>query len=245
LSTLLILGASSGIAQAYTSLVASRYKNIALVARDKGKLEQVADHIKSISDAHVYSFEFDLGDSKQHEQMVADVLDKTNTIDQALISYGQLTEQERCANDIDYAMQQFHLNGTSTISLSLRIANQMAAQGSGTLSVIGSVAGDRGRRSNYCYGAAKGAVDAFLSGLRSDMQSRGVHVLTIKPGFVDTPMTASFKKGALWASADKVAGDIDRASTKKKNVLYTPWFWRYIMLIIKCIPEWIFKKLPL
>jgi len=245
LSTLLIIGATSGIAQAYTSLVASRYKNVALVARDTVKLEHVAAHVKSISDAQVHTFASDLGDSTQQEKLVADVLFKTNTIDQALISYGQLTEQERCAGDINYAMQQFHLNGTSTISLSMHITRQMAVQGSGTLSVVGSVAGDRGRRSNYCYGAAKGAVDAFLSGLRSDMQSRGVHVLTIKPGFVDTPMTASFKKGALWASAEKVAVDIDRASTKKKNVLYTPWFWRYIMLIIKWIPEWIFKKLPL
>ena len=142
-------------------------------------------------------------------------------------------------------MEQFNLNGTSTISLSLCLARQMSTQKGGTLAVIGSVAGDRGRRSNYCYGAAKSAVESFLAGLRSDMQKHKVHVLTIKPGFVDTPMTSDIKKGALWASADKVASDIDTAIQKRKNLLYTPWFWRYIMLIIKCIPEFVFKKLPL
>ena len=129
--------------------------------------------------------------------------------------------------------------------MSLYLAGHLAQQGSGTLAVIGSVAGDRGRKSNYCYGAAKGAVDSFLSGLRAELLSSNVNVLNIKPGFVDTPMTSEFKKGFLWRSADFVAGDIDKAVVKGKSVVYTPWFWRFIMLIIKCIPEVIFKRLPL
>ena len=242
---LLILGATSGIAQAYINLVAERFENIVLVARSKEKLESLADHVRTIADARVDTLVSDLSDISEHKGMLGSVLDTMGGIDCILISYGELTDQSLCLSDPAYALEQFNLNGTSTISLSMGIANQLAVQGGGTLAVIGSVAGDRGRRSNYCYGAAKSAVDSFLAGLRSEMQQHKVHVLTIKPGFVDTPMTSSFKKGALWASADKVATDIDNAIVKRKNVLYTPWFWRYIMLIIKCIPEFIFKKLPL
>ncbi len=245
MKNLLILGATSGISQAYLNRVADRCEKIVLVARSAEKLQQLAEHASTISDASVTTLVFDLANAEEHGKLVSTVTETMGTIDCALVSYGQLTDQARCATDPAYAMEQFNLNGTSTVSLSLHLSNQLAKQGSGSLAVIGSVAGDRGRRSNYCYGAAKSAVESFLAGLRSDMQKHKVHVLTIKPGFVDTPMTSAFKKGALWASADKVASDIDRAITKKKSVLYTPWFWRYIMLIIKCIPEFIFKKLPL
>jgi decaprenylphospho-beta-D-erythro-pentofuranosid-2-ulose 2-reductase len=115
----------------------------------------------------------------------------------------------------------------------------------GTIAVISSVAGDRGRKSNYVYGSAKGGLTIFLQGLRNALSGSGVHVLTIKPGFVDTPMTNDFTKGLLWAKPEKVAKDIKRAIDKKKNIIYTPWFWRWIMLIIRLIPESVFKKMNL
>ena len=245
MKNLLILGATSGIAQAYINRVANKFEKIVLVARDAQKLAQLSSHVATISKATVSVVESDLSASSRHEELISSVVSQMGSIDCALISYGQLTDQSRCIDDASYAMEQFNVNGTSTISLSLYLARQMTTQNSGTLAVIGSVAGDRGRRSNYCYGAAKSAVESFLAGLRSEIQQHNVHVLTIKPGFVDTPMTSNIKKGALWASADKVASDIDLAIQKRKNLLYTPWFWRYIMLIIKSIPEFIFKKLPL
>jgi len=245
MKNLLVLGATSGISQAFINRVADQFEKIVLVARDGQRLAQIASHVGTVSNAAVSTLEIDLSDSTRHEELIADVIHQTGSIDCALISYGQLTDQDRCIEEPEYALEQFNLNGTSTVSLSLRLARQMSGQGGGTLAVIGSVAGDRGRRSNYCYGSAKSAVESFLAGLRSDMQKHNVHVLTIKPGFVDTPMTSAMKKGALWASADKVAADIDNAIQKRKNVLYTPWFWRYIMLVIKCIPEFVFKKLPL
>lgn len=245
MKNLLILGATSGISQAYINRVANQFEKILLVARDDKKLAQIASHVGTVGNATVSTLEFDLSDSARHEELISNAIRQIGSIDCALISYGKLTDQNRCIEDPDYALEQFNLNGTSTVSLSLRLASQMSGQGGGTLAVIGSVAGDRGRRSNYCYGSAKSAVESFLAGLRSDMQKHNVHVLTIKPGFVDTPMTSAMKKGALWASADKVAADIDNAIQKRKNVLYTPWFWRYIMLVIKCIPEFVFKKLPL
>ena len=245
MKNLVILGATSGISQAYINRVADRFEKIVLIARDAQKLGQLSSHVSTVSNASVSTIESDLSDSSKHEELISTVVSQVGSIDCALISYGQLTDQNRCVDDVNYAMEQFNLNGASTISLSLHLARQMMIQDGGTMAVIGSVAGDRGRRSNYCYGAAKSAVESFLAGLRSDMQKHKVHVLTVKPGFVDTPMTSEIKKGALWASADKVAADIDSALQKRKNLLYTPWFWRYIMLVIKCIPEFIFKKLPL
>jgi short-subunit dehydrogenase len=121
----------------------------------------------------------------------------------------------------------------------------MEPRGQGTIAVISSVAGDRGRQSNYVYGAAKGMVTRFLQGLRNRLARKGVQVLTIKPGFVDTPMTAAFPKGLLWAKPESVAQGIVAAVDRKKDVVYLPGFWCLIMMIIRHIPEFIFKKLSL
>lgn len=245
MKTLMVFGATSAISQAYLNRVASRYEQIILLARDNDKLQQIASHIGVISDAKVIATTADLADTSQHQVLIDDLFKGIDSVDCALIAYGVLTDQERCNSDIDYLLEQFNLNGTSTISLASLIGRELAMRKGGTLAVIGSVAGDRGRRSNYCYGAAKATVASFLSGQRSQLSASGVNVLTIKPGFVDTPMTSEFKKGLLWASADKVATDIDNSIVKGRSVLYTPWFWRYIMLIIKLIPEFIFRRLPL
>jgi decaprenylphospho-beta-D-erythro-pentofuranosid-2-ulose 2-reductase len=125
------------------------------------------------------------------------------------------------------------------------LANRFEQQGSGALAVISSPAGDRGRASNYVYGAAKAAVTVLAAGLRHRLAAKGVRVLTILPGFVDTPMTASFTKGPLWASPERVAADIERALDKGFGSVYTPWFWRWIMLIIRHVPERIFIRTKL
>ncbi|HXC65533.1 MAG TPA: SDR family NAD(P)-dependent oxidoreductase, partial [bacterium] len=123
--------------------------------------------------------------------------------------------------------------------------NRFEAQGRGCLAVISSVAGDRGRQSNYVYGTAKATVTAFLSGLRNRLFRSGVQVLTIKPGMVDTPMTAALKKGPLFASADTVAAGIVRAVDKRRDVVYVPGYWRLVMGVIKALPEGVFKRLKL
>ena len=245
MKTIIVFGATSAISQAYLNRVAKRCEQIILLARDGARLEQVAAHVGTVSEANVRSIACDLADTSQHKKVIDDVFNGVDQVECALISYGVLTDQARCNTDVDYLLEQFNLNGTSTISLSARIGRELAARGAGTLAVVGSVAGDRGRQSNFCYGSAKASVESFLSGQRGLLSKSGVNVLTIKPGFVDTPMTSEFKKGFLWASADKVAADIDTAVQKGRSVLYTPWFWRYIMLIIKSIPEFIFRKLPL
>jgi short-subunit dehydrogenase len=142
-------------------------------------------------------------------------------------------------------MREFTVNGTATIALANRIAQKLEAQGSGTLAIISSVAGDRGRASNYLYGSAKAAVSTYLSGLRQRLTPHGINVLTIKPGFVDTPMTAAFKKGALWAKPDQVARGIVHAIDKRRSVVYLPRFWWAIMAVIQGIPEFVFRRIKL
>ena len=139
-------------------------------------------------------------------------------------------------------MAELSTNAISTISLLTHLANRLEMQKSGTIAVVTSVAGDRGRQSNYVYGAAKGMVSIFLQGLRNRLHKAGVNVLDIKPGFVDTPMTAEFKKGLLWAKPESVAGSIVNGIDRGKYEIYTPFFWRIIMLVIRNIPESIFKK---
>jgi len=131
------------------------------------------------------------------------------------------------------------------MSLLTHLANYFETQKAGTLAVISSVAGERGRQSNYVYGAAKGAVSIFLQGLRQRLDKSGVHVLTIKPGFVDTPMTKELKKGLLWADPQAVAKLIHKGVAAKKSIIYTPGYWALIMAVIKAIPERLFKKIAL
>ena len=136
-------------------------------------------------------------------------------------------------------------NALSTISLLTIIANRFEANKDGTIAVISSVAGDRGRASNYVYGSAKACLNVYLQGLRHRLSGSGVNVLTVKPGFVDTPMTETFEKGPLWASPEQVAWDIRRAIARRRTVIYTPWFWRWIMLIIRLVPTPVFHRTKL
>ena len=140
---------------------------------------------------------------------------------------------------------EFAVNALSTISLLTYLANYFEENGQGTIAVISSVAGDRGRQSNYIYGSAKGAVTIFLQGLRNRMHKSGVHVITVKPGFVDTPMTAAFDKGFIWADPDQIAARIISAIKNKYDEVYAPWYWRVIMQVIRAIPERVFKRLNL
>ena len=166
-------------------------------------------------------------------------------LDVALIAHGSLPDQKACESSVEKALHEIDINGLSVVALATRLGEKFAAQGRGSLAVIGSVAGDRGRQSNYVYGAAKGMVSLFLQGLRNRLAKQGIQVLTIKPGFVDTPMTATFIKGALWAKPEAIAQGIVRAIDRNKDEVYLPAFWWLIMTIIRHVPERIFKRLSL
>lgn len=245
MKNILIIGASSAIALASARIYAQQGHRLFITARSQKRLDEISADLTTRGAAQVNAKVFDASQLETHSTLIAQVVDELSQVDICLIAHGTLPDQQQCQDDVQYALQEFNLNGTSIISLCTVLANHLEQQASGTLAVISSVAGDRGRQSNYLYGTAKAAVSTFLQGLRNRLCKHNVHVLTIKPGFVDTPMTASFDKGPLWATPEKVANDICRAIEKKRNTLYTPWFWWVIMAIIKAVPESIFKKLSL
>ena len=241
----LIIGATSAIAQEVAKLYAKSGFQLFLVARNTEKLEQVAQDLDLRGAAAVATHACDLSDTSHHDEILR-VADKAlDGIDITLIAHGTLPEQKECESSIDKTLQELKINMISVVSLLTVLGNYFEKQGKGCIAVISSVAGDRGRQSNYVYGAAKGGLTIFLQGLRNRLSKSGVCVLTIKPGFVITPMTKNFKKGILWAQPQQVAKAIVSAIQKRKNVVYVPWFWRWIMLVIRIIPENIFKRMSL
>jgi decaprenylphospho-beta-D-erythro-pentofuranosid-2-ulose 2-reductase len=241
----MIIGATSAIAHATARLWASEENALYLVARDPDKLEAIAQDLETRGAGQLETRVMDMLEQQQHQALVEDAVQRLGGLDRVLIAHGTLPDQKACEASVDQTRRELEINCLSTISLVTRMASHFESQGTGTIAVITSVAGDRGRQSNYVYGTAKGALSLFLQGLRNRLYRSNVQVLTIKPGFVDTPMTAAFAKGLLWAQPERVAADIDKAIRKGKDVIYTPFFWRYIMWIIKAIPESLFKRLSL
>lgn len=239
---ILILGATSAIAEATARRFAERGDRLYLVGRRADALEAIANDLRVRGAQQVACHTADLVVSDTQAPLMDEAWRVLGSVDVALIAHGDLPDQALCAQDVDALRDAFETNALSAMTLLTRLANRFEVQGHGTLAAISSVAGERGRQSNYVYGAAKGALSLFLQGLDHRLSRHGVHVLTIKPGFVDTPMTASFPKGPLWATPDRVARDIVEAIDRKRSVLYTPGFWRWIMLIIRHVPRWLFIK---
>jgi len=242
---ILIIGATSAIAQETAKLFAEKHDALFLVGRDVDKLEAMTADLKVRGAHQVAYYTLDLNEFDQHEPMLEQAYKSLEGLDTVLIAYGTLDDQKACEQDFAQACSALRTNFISVVSLLTPIANRLEKQHYGCIAVISSVAGDRGRQSNYVYAAAKGGLSLFLQGLRNRLQSANVCVLTIKPGFVDTPMTANFKKGALWAQPETVARGIFRAIKSRRNVIYLPWFWRFIMMVIRLIPEPIFKRMKL
>lgn len=240
-----IIGATSSIAQDIAKLYVASGDNLFLVGRNEQKLKTVATDLQLRSSAAVSYHQCDVTEMNAAQEIFESAKHKLGSIDILLIAHGSLPDQKVCEASPDATFHEFNINCLSVISLLTVFANYFEQQKKGCIAVISSVAGDRGRQSNYVYGAAKGAVSIFLQGLRNRLAKSTVQVLTIKPGFVDTPMTAHYKKGVLWANSQDVAANIVSAIDKKKSILYTPFFWRYIMLIIKSIPERVFCRLSL
>lgn len=245
MKNVIIIGATSAIAQAIARRLAARGgKRLLLWGRSQARLDIIAADFRLRLNAAVETDAFDFDDFDAYPAALERARVKGDW-DTAIICHGSLGDQAAGEKDFKVAARELRANFLSPVAFLTLLANEFEKQGRGTLAVISSVAGDRGRQSNYIYGTGKAALDAFLSGLRNRLFRKNVHVLTIKPGFVDTPMTAHLKKGLLFASPDKVAADIIRAIEKRKCILYTPWYWRCIMRIIRCIPESVFRRLKL
>jgi len=240
---ILILGATSAIAQATARIWAKRGDAFVLVARNEKQLEAVATDLQVRGAKSVDHTVLDLCHLQHHAALIDKAHQMLGGLDIVLIAYGVLSDQKACEKDIAEANKSLTVNFLSVVSLLTPIANRFEKQGSGVIAVISSVAGDRGRGSNYLYGSAKAGVTAFLSGLRNRLSRSGVTVLTIKPGFVDSPMTIHIaQKGFLWATPETVSKGIVKAIDRKKDVVYLPWFWWWIILIVRHLPERIFKK---
>ncbi len=245
MAKVIIIGATSAIAHETAKCFAKEGAQLFLVARSAEKLAIVADDLKVWGAKSIETAVQDLNELEQHEQLLEKAISSLDGVDVLLIAHGTLGNQQKCQLSVAETMRELNTNALSVISLLTLAANYFEQQRHGTIAVISSVAGDRGRKSNYVYGTAKAAVTAFLQGLRNRLSSSGVAVLTIKPGFVATPMTASLKQGLLFASSATVGRGIYTAIQKRRDVVYLPAFWRLIMLVVKTIPEPVFKRLSL
>jgi short-subunit dehydrogenase len=239
----LALGSTSAIAEATLRLLAEHGARFYLVARNQDKLDAISADLLTRGATGVATQVMDLDDTAAHPAMLAAAAQSLGTIELALLAHGVLGDQKEAEGSYPAAEAVLHTNFLSAVSLITWLANYFESMGQGTLAVISSVAGDRGRKSNYVYGASKGALSIFLDGVRARIDRAGVQVLTIKPGFVATPMTAHLPQGPLFAQPSQVAAGIVKAIEKRRDVVYLPAFWTVIMLILRLIPGRIFKKL--
>jgi len=242
---ILVLGATSGIAEATCRIWAAQGASLFLVARNPEKLAAVAADLKVRGASYVDTAVADLDDTVSHAELLAYAVNSLTGMDIAYLTHGILGDQGEAEQDFNTAAQIIHTNFMAPVSLLTWLANFCVQRHAGTLAVISSVAGDRGRKSNYLYGSSKAGLSAFLGGLRNRVDREGVTVLNIKPGPTKTAMTAGMPKSEKFADVDSVAESIVSAIDKRKDTLYVPFQWRPIMFIIRNIPERVFKKLNL
>jgi len=242
---ILVLGATSAMAQACGRLWAARGAELLLVARSGDRLAAVAADLAVRGAARIETRVADLDLLPGHAAILDDAAARFGRIDLILLAQGLLADSDACEQSAELAARVLHTNFASAALLAQAAALRLAAGGGGTLVAISSVAGDRGRQSNYAYGAAKGGLSLFLEGLRNRMYRHGVRVVTVKPGIVDSPMTAHLARSALSTSPEVVARAILRAVDRRRDQVYVPAFWRPVMLLIRHLPEWLFKRMRL
>ena len=240
---ILIIGARSDISKSLARKYAENGYNLYLAARKSSELQNFANDIKIRNGKEIICLDFDVLDYASHQNFYDSLAEKPIGV---ISVVGYLGEQEKAQNDFEEAQKIIDTNYTGVVSALNIVANDFEKRKSGFIIGISSVAGERGKKSNFIYGSAKAAFTTYLSGLRNRLFNSNVQVMTVKPGFVATKMTEGLdlpKK--LTAQPEEVAQDIFKAQQKGKNVLYTKWFWKWIMLIIKNVPEFQFKKMSI
>jgi short-subunit dehydrogenase len=242
--TWLILGASSALARALAREAASRRAAIILAGRDTDDLARTANDIRIEYDVSVSSIPFDARDFASHAGIAATMADIPGILNVAVL-FGIMPDQASMDADIPQALACIDTGFTGAVSILHHLAPEMERRRGGVVMGFGSVAGDRGRLKNYVYGATKSGLHTYLAGLRNRLGRHGVHVMTVKPGFVDTAMTFGLPGMFLVAQPDTVARACLDAAAKRRDIVYVPWFWQAIMAIIRAIPERIFKKLSI
>lgn len=242
---ILIIGATSAIAQESAKVYAQQGHELILWGRNSQMLDAIAQDLKVRGATKVTTISHDLNDLTFHQKQIEQIWIENTKIDIALLAHGVLGDPRKAEVDQTEMLYLLSSNFVSHASLLTFISQKMVSQKEGTIAVISSVAGDRGKQSNYVYGSAKAGMTAFVDGMRNRLFETGVHVVNLKLGPVDTPMTKDHKKSPLFGKAPQVGAGIVHAIENKKNTVYLPFFWRYIMMIICSIPENIFKRLKL
>jgi decaprenylphospho-beta-D-erythro-pentofuranosid-2-ulose 2-reductase len=246
LPTILILGANAGIGRALAVEFALHRYDLILAGRDLEELQSLAADLALRHNVSTRAEKVDVLDFDALESdLAACTAPVRDSLEGVVLCAGYLGDPEASKNDLGEARRILDTNFTgSALALNV-LANYFESRRKGFICALSSVAGDRGRQSNYLYGSAKGGLTTFLQGLRNRLYHSGVHVITVKPGFVDTRMVFGKAKLPLVATPERVARDIYQAVKKRRNVVYVPWFWRWIMLMVVSIPEGLFKKLKM
>jgi short-subunit dehydrogenase len=243
-STVLILGATSGIATALAKEFAAHKIDLVLGGRDREELSALASDLSLRNSARATILTFDALDTQTHVPSLTSFLAEAgDALAGAVVCIGYLGDQAKAQVDWGEARLILETNFTGCVSALNILANHFELRRTGFICAISSVAGDRGRQSNYFYGAAKAGLSVYLQGLRNRLFPAGVKVITVKPGFVDTRMTYGRPGLFLLASPESVAQGIFKAIARGKSVVYLPWFWRYVMMMVKAVPEAVFKRL--
>jgi short-subunit dehydrogenase len=242
--TILVLGATSAIAIAYCRRRAASGDAFVLVGRNEARLNTIASDLKARGARDIVTAVSDLADPSSCEQrLLGFCATSLNWPEQVLLAYGALGDQDKLEADADAARRTIDTNFTSAALWLLMAAKHLPRDRERLIVVLGSVAGDRGRRSNYIYGAAKAGLATLAEGLAHRLHGTSLHVLLVKPGFVDTPMTAHLDRSSLlWSKPDTVAAVIERAIRLKQTVAYAPRFWWPIMSTIRLLPRPVFFR---
>ncbi len=241
----LILGATSTIARATANEYASLGNSLYLAARDVEEVERLAADLRVRHGATVHADTFDARETGDHGTLIQRAAEAVDGLDTVVVAFGEMGDQAASEADFSSALPILETNYIGAISICEEAARVMIGRGRGTIIGISSVAGDRGRPSNYFYGSTKGGFSLYLQGLRGRLRQHGVHVVAAKLGFVDTPMTYGLKTKIPIASPESVAKALVNAGRKRRDTFYYPWFWRYVMLIVKAVPERMFKRLKM
>jgi short-subunit dehydrogenase len=241
MKNLLILGATSDMAQAIAKKYAAEGWSLTLAALEPELLEPIAGDLRVRTNTPVQAVEFNATDFTSHRAFYDELATQPDAV---ICVFGYMGDQQEARTDFVEVRRTIDINFTGAVSILNIVADDFEKRGHGAIAGISSVAGDRGRQSNYIYGCAKAGFSAYLSGLRNRLAKSGVHVMTVKPGFCRTKMTEHLDlPAALTADPEQVAAALFKGLEKKRNVVYTLWMWRWIMLIIKHIPEPIFKRM--
>ncbi len=242
-----IVGATSEIARAIVRELAKDGGRLVVAARDEEELQLLAQDVELRTAAKVTPIRLDVTDFDRHEEFVNACIAALGSVEGVVLCQGSMVDQEQAATNWSLAREMIEVNYAAGVSLGNLFSAKLAAQGRGYVCGVSSVAGDRGRQSNFLYGSTKAGFSTYLDGLRNRLFRSGVAVITVKPGFVDTSMTWGLlnPRSPLMATPERVARDIGRAIRRRKNTVYTPWFWALVMLVIRLVPEPIFKRLSL